>query len=444
VQEIVKKAKKILIAADKNADFDKICACINLARAFQDSGKNISLLLPDNKYSQKIINIFPTQDVKLIHKQEPENFIVSLPKNDAVVKNVKWKEEKGSINIFVTTDKGELKQNQVTIRPNYALFDLIILVGIEKFSDLGEFYTKNPRAFPKSRIIQIGKKGRKLGAYDYEEKSISMSELVFKFLEFLKTKFDGEIATNLLAGVLWKTDGLSRIQSSGIVHTISKLVKTGANIKKSSKTAFRTISFQDTRLISQILKNIEMSDNRVVYSIIKNSSKKGLRPQEIIASSWTLLDRLEKTDVGIILIEKQTGVFGAIVADATKFNAQDIAKEYDSQGNEFMATFETKESVEQIKTKLKITKTTTTKPAKKPEKPEPESKGEEQEPLQEPLKAATKTPEPLQINGEDSSSPVPTTTPQIPAQPAAGPAPATGGFSPPPPINPLPSTSDDI
>jgi len=445
LKEIISKAKKILVATDTSADFDSLCAAISLAKVLHNSEKKVSLLIPDGKYVQRVLKLFPTMDIKLVLKEEPENFILSVPKDGAVVKDVKWKEENGKINIFVTTEKGELKETQIIIKPNYALFDLIIIIGVSNLADLGEFYKKNQKIFSRNKILQIGALQKRIGLHRFGDDSSALSEAVYKFIHTTAMNADGEIYTDLLAGILWKTDGLNRVEDELIVSSIVELIELGANIKQASKNAFKNISLQDTRLLQEILKNLEVGDEEIIFSVIKSSNKKSLLPKESISSVFPMLDRLEKFQTGVVLFEEQNGVFGVISTKNSKHNALDLAKAYNPKGNSYTASFTTADSIDEIKAVLtsaakkggiakkgvkknggSTTKNSNTSDSQKDTSPSMPSDFHTAEPLQ----AAEKTPKPLDLGTketEDTSGGI--------MQPR-------GGFTPPPPINPLPPADE--
>lgn len=420
MKEIIRKAKKILIAVEEAADFDAICASICLSKSLHNSDKEVSLLLPETKYAQNVIKKIPTQDLKLILKDEPESFILSLIKDNAIVKDVKWKEENGNINIYLTTEKGDLKNSQISVKPNYALFDLIIFIGVSDKNKLGRFYHDNPKAFTKNKILQIGNLNEKIGAFKFEDEDLSMSESVFKLINKTKLSADGEIFTDLLTGILWKTDGFHRIEDLTTAKTIADLVGQGANIKQASQKAFKNLTLQDTRLIQEILKNLSPTDGKVVYSIIHSANKKSLRPQEAISSSWPILDRLEKFNIAVILFQEQKSVFGVILSRNAQNSAIDIAKRFSPSGDRFFATFTSGLTVENIKGQLNLPGNEQEEGGKKEEK-------NKKAPLRgiiDPLAPAKDTPKPLDLENEPSQ-----TQQSI-----------KGGYTPPPPINPIDSS----
>jgi nanoRNase/pAp phosphatase (c-di-AMP/oligoRNAs hydrolase) len=455
MEEFIKKAKKILIAIPIYADYDRFCAGVALAHIFNMQSKQVSLVIPDNAQVKKLLQLFPTQDIKVITKTDPDSYIVSLSKEQAVIKDVKWKEEQGKINIFITTEKGALSKNAVTIRPNYSLFDAIITVGVSSLKEIGEFYDKNQRAFPRNKILQIGNLNRKVGLYQFEEDGFIYSELAYKLCRSIGYEIDGELLTNLLAGVLWKTDGLNRVDDSGVVSTIAELVESGANLKNASIKAFKNISLRDTRLLADLMKNIEISDNGILFSIIKGANKKALNSQELINSSWALLDRVEDAEICVLFIEETNSNF--VVISTRSHNAMKISRAFSPVGDKFLAFFRTKETIEKVREELHIPqlgKKSKLSIGLQNEDNEPEphknyesendkrniedgkiktTKGKDMDQninLQtaDPLQPASQLPTPLQI-GDNAQAPV---QPQTQAM-------KPGGFTPPPPMNPLPT-----
>lgn len=428
MKDQINKANKILIATSTKADYDALCAAISLGKVLKAQQKDISLLIPRNEYSRKVIELFPTQNLKLIEKNDPESFIVSLDKKDAQVKDVKWKEDEGKIQIYITTEKGTIQEGRIAVKPNYAIFDLAITIGINSLDDLGEFYKKNQKAFPKSRIIQIGNIKEDIGGFKLENESSIYSQLAVEFLEKLEIDINSETATDFLAGILWRTQGLYNLVNKKTIQIINKLSENQANLQEAGEKGFKNRTLSDIRLIESIIRKLVIHKDKTAYAILKKEDLKGIDIKKIISLDWIIVDRLKGVEKAFILIEAVSSVFGLLISTNPNINALKLTKQYNTNGNSYCAKFETRmDSIQKVEKVLKEEILTgkqeqDTKSKKRKEDrlfTNQNKNTQDAITTTDPLAPATSPLEPLDISTEEPTEE------------------AKGGFTPPPPISPL-------
>ena len=404
------KAKKILITSAQDADFDTLAACINLGKLLKAQGKKISLHIPTDKYSKQVFELFPTGDLKLIQKTNPDSFILSLPKEDAVVKDVKWKEEKGNIEIYITTEKGSIPTNSVTMQPHRAMFDLVLTVGVGELEQIGEFFRKNSSIFSKNRVFAI------------PESHISQSANVFEYLLENFENVGADIATDLFAGFLWKTNGLRYDTKSSTSELLKFFINQKANFQSASKKAFQNTDLSDIRMIDTILKNLTVKNSTLAYASIKNTKSKGLEPEKIRTYDWFVLDSFKGIETFFVLFELQENVLGYLINKNPLKNANELTTKYKMTGNECIAKFISTDTLEKTQKTIleglgEIQKTEISKPigtAESTRSAETEDEVSTEPTDPNPLAPAVEIPQPLQLDGDNDD-----------------------GFMPPPPITPL-------
>ncbi len=424
IKEFLEISKKVIIVTDPNADFDQFAGFIALAKFLRDEQKEVSLLFPKNTKTNLFLKLFPTEDIKVMDKTACDSFIVSLRKNGAVVKEVKWQEDQGKINIYVTTQKGDIDSENVNIKPNMNVFDAIILFGIEDLEKAKNYFALEDSFFNKGKTIQIGNLHKDQGAYKFNEVSDIYSVLVYKLAHDLGIKISGMIQTDLLSGILWKTKGLFRVSDKSVVEVICELSKSQANIKAAQDKAFRQNTMQDMQILDLVIKNLNINSDNVAYSVIHNAQTKGVNLDFIISSNWHQLDKLKNVDYGFVLFEYADHVKGLVFSSGI-IDLNEILTEFKSHGDEYERYFQTDKKIEEVKELLlKAKKDNKSAPVEiiKGEKKQEEKKATKEEgetkTNYDPLAPANVLPDPLALEKlEDNDQ--------------------KSGYNPPPPINPV-------
>ncbi|MBN1331815.1 hypothetical protein JW978_02925 [Candidatus Dojkabacteria bacterium] len=414
MKEIIRKAKKILITTKTDADFDHLAACISLAHTLNQKDRKISLAIPADKYSKQIFDLFPTGDLKIIQKNDPDSFILSLPKDDAIVKDVKWKEEEGNIEIYITTEKGSIPTDRVTMQPHRTRFDLLITIDVDKLEEIGEFYKKNAPIFTKNKIISIARAVKDFAGQNFIKNNISSCANVFEFIVENTDIPDEGIVTDLLAGLLWKTNGL-RYDSKGTTSSLLGLfIKENADFQTASKKAFQNTDLSDIRLIDTVLKNLSIKNSSVAYASIKNAKSKGISPEKIRTYDWFVFDSFKAIESFFVLFEIQDGVLGYLINRNSTKDAREFSSIYKAKGNKYIAKFHSNDPLEKIqKNLLKELGSVSSKDIAKSAANDNQIQNTSQMANQNPLAPAVELPQPLELEDTDD------------------------GFIPPPPIQPL-------
>lgn len=389
----IDQAKKILLATKKDADLDELVAAISLAHILKQHKKEVTLLLPSDKYSHEIFNDFPLKDIKNIEKSEPDKFILSIPKKNAIVKDVKWKDNNGAIEIHISTEKGEIDTTSSSIKPHSALYDLIILVNTREPKEIGDFYAKNKTIFPQNKL------------YYLPENHKNNAPICANILDFVKTNnwdIDSITATDLLAGILWKTNGLQFVTGNNLNSQIQYLLSNKADLQMATQKAYKRMDVMDTRIIETILKNLTIKHDKFAYSIIKNARSKGISPEKVKTLDWFIFSKLKSIETFIVMFELQDSVIGYIINTDQNKDAREITNKYQTTGNRYLAKFTTKELPNNIeKSVLNAPRNNETEEPK-------------QTTASDPLAPATSIPKPIKFDDEEN---IPTPTPPPPLSP---------------------------
>lgn len=430
----IQSSNTILVATDRYTDYDKIVATISLAKALSASDKEVSVLMPDTKYVKEVLNLFDSKDIKRVNQTKGEGVVLSFKTGGAPVENIKWQEKNGEIYIYIDSKKVELAKNEINVQQRVEQFDLIVLVGVPNLEALGDFYKSNKDIFSKEKIVQLGYPSNDLGSHKLAEDSNCISELVLRLLEAWEVDISKEVSTNLLAGLLWKTDGLKKVSATLASSSLQTLLSKQADLTTASQKAFDLLKPKDIKLVQQILKNLQIIEDKIAYSIIKKSQLKEVDFEQLISPSWFFIDRLQGISMSFVLIEFDERVVGIISSKDPSISAVKVASQFGASGDSQWAQFYTDDPSDEVKEKLlgqapikqkQAKEEDKVKQSEKIEEKKQEEKVKDQEEVSDPLSPAKEPPQPLKLgNGDEETE-------------------QRGGFTPPPPINPLPPAAGE-
>lgn len=136
-----------------------------------------------------------------------KNLVISLKTNPDNIEKVSYDSDDQSFNLVIETKPGIPRIDKGLVDFNYRGInaDLIIAVGLENPDQAGTLYSQDKSIFENKNVIVVssGMRSTKFGniANIIDLQTSSTSELVAKMLQFLKMPVDGDICTNLIAGI---------------------------------------------------------------------------------------------------------------------------------------------------------------------------------------------------------------------------------------------------
>ncbi len=120
-------------------------------------------------------------------------------------------------------------------------FDLIFVIGAGNLTDLGSIYSGNAQSFAGAHIVNIGSKANngQFGATNIvDDVASSLSEIVAQLFPGLQLPFEGDIATNILAGIFEATCNLqSGNVAADTYGVVSNMLRAGGQKPSSQQPA---------------------------------------------------------------------------------------------------------------------------------------------------------------------------------------------------------------
>ncbi len=330
---IINENSKILILTDSIFNFDKIAASLSFGLFTQILGKNTIIYFKntiEEKY--KFLNGFELIKNNIDIKN---NLTIAISTKDVKAKELSYEQKEDRIEIYLTPEKNKkFTKEDVSIIDNQNLFDLIITIGVENIEKIGEFYNSNIEFFKDTPIINIDNNiaNERFGQINLiEPQYSSICELMFDLITMYKSELiDEKIATNILAGIIYKNKKLNLQKlSSNTVEAISALIEIGADKEKIINNLYKTRNLNDLRVWSKILQNSKLAyNNTLFFSIIDDEN------EQIDFSDFfnNIIDSIGCIKIGI-LFNKINDIIYITLITRDNINAKELLKEFNPIGD---------------------------------------------------------------------------------------------------------------
>lgn len=224
LKNLLPTAKSILIALPTNTSIDQLAAALSLFLTLQSSGKEATVVCDaDIKVGQAHLfgidhiqkNLPSTGGGNLTLTLEgvaaSDNTIPALEKLD-------WFAENNNLNLVFHVLNGQTFQ-PARIVPKYqgSGFNIIFVIGAINLNALGNTYLQNQQAFSGTHVVNIDTQvaNTSFGQTNILDTQVSsVCEIMVGLMTDLGYAFDGDCASNLLAGIFEATGNLANSKAS--------------------------------------------------------------------------------------------------------------------------------------------------------------------------------------------------------------------------------------
>ena len=347
---------KTLIIPTENLDPDVLASAFSIARAITSKGKSkAEILFEKDKIPPHLLKIFNTKDIRFTSELEPHGFVVRLKSIDAKVKDVKWEEKDGEINLYISADNGKLDRKAI-VKSGGTNYEKIITIGIQKLDELGEIYIEHKELFNSLEVvnIDIASNNSHFGKTEFvKPDASSLSEVAFEFLESEGISIGAVEATNLLAGIFWKTQSFKSASKVSTFQAVTELMNANADPVAASRQVYQTLSLNQVRYMSTILKNAEISPDGIVWSIVRKSEINTMKVEEIIFPEVNLLSFFTGAKAAFVLTEiKEQLTHCDLKSNQKSIKASKLAQVFGFRGNVEHSNFYIHNTIENAKIQI--------------------------------------------------------------------------------------------
>lgn len=222
VYDLIKKSESPLILIPEKAEGAAIASALALFLTLKKINKNPQIVcsegIPEKfSYLPGVESIASSISAERLHK-------ISINVGQDNVNELTYEKSDKTLTIFLSSKTNVIDKNSINVESSEFTHDLIIAVAVLNMEPLGHFYLENKDFFTQTPIVSIG------SPFPKQFGNVDLIEIIPRFVservagltqELLgEEKWDREIATLLLSGVVGETNNF---QSSKIDHVIFSL-----------------------------------------------------------------------------------------------------------------------------------------------------------------------------------------------------------------------------
>lgn len=299
IKSKIESSRYILVTTHINPDGDAIGAGLSLTLALQKAGKNTKFVLQDLPTNMNFL-----EKIEIIEQYNPEKMY--------------------NCDLFITVDSANLER-------------------IGKVADL----LKN------KFIINIDHhiSNSLFGNYNFVENISSTSEIIYKFLKYLKVPFDKAISEALYLGIINDTGNFKHDNVTQDTFAIaSELLKYGARSSMIVREFFNTKSYASIKLLGKAMYEMSFdSDKKLAYYFIsKDTLDKYHGTKEDTNEIVETLLKFKDSEVSLFLREDVTGIIKGSLRSKHNVDVNKIANIFGGGGHIKAAGFSSTLKAEEI------------------------------------------------------------------------------------------------
>lgn len=340
----IKKSETILICIGKNPNGDTLGSALGLCSILKKLGKKVDLVSPTailEKYS-----FLPSSNI-ITHKLEgARDYILSVNIEKEKLQQLRYAVQNEKLKIFITANTGNLGESDVTLESSKFRYDLTFVFGSQDLENLGNIYDENPELFYETPVINIdhNPSNEYFGKINFVDvASSSTSEIVFNLISELDEKlFDEQIATNLLAGIIYETGSFQNKNTTPKAFlAAASLIAKGANKQDIIRYLYKTKSISTIKLMGKIMSNLKYNSRyKLGWSILEKDdfTQIGADTKNLGSVIKELADSSPEFNLMFLLYKDNENIHG-IVNFSEKPSNEDLIKLFDGEMDNEQITF---------------------------------------------------------------------------------------------------------
>lgn len=270
--EQIKKSETILLCVAKNPNGDALGSALGFYLALKKLGKKTDVISPTpilEKYS-----FLPSSSL-ITHKLEGARdyvFLIDIEKDK--LQQLRYEIQDNKLKIFITARDGNLNEKSARLESSKFKYDLIIALGTADLENLGNVYDENSELFYEAPVVNIDNNpsNEYFGKINLVDVAVSStSEIAYNIISELDEKlFDENIATNLLAGIISKTDSFQNKNTTPKAFlAAASLIAKGANKEDIIRYLYKTKSISVIKLMGTIMSALKYnSQHKLGWAVV--------------------------------------------------------------------------------------------------------------------------------------------------------------------------------
>lgn len=349
-EDLLRNAKKILIAPSSPMDGDSVGSSLALMIALRKMGKEVTVVgydpMPD------ALKFLPYVSQIQTEIPESKDFVISLSTDKADVEHLKYEVEDGKIKIIVTPKMGRFNPADVAFTSETPDYDLLVTVDTGDLVQLGKLYELHKDLFQRIPVLNIDHHASngKFGSHNYLEYGFAATtQMVTPIIQTFEKErgeelIDEDVATLLLVGIITDTGSFQHSNTTPEAFEVAAdLLDRGARQQEIIKHIYKTKSLGTLKLWGRVLSKIEYDPAiKLVYSHITKQDLEdtGANSDDTGGIIDELMTSAPGAEVVMLLKEKEPGYYsGSLRAPGALADVSLIAKEMNGGGHKKAAGF---------------------------------------------------------------------------------------------------------
>ncbi len=327
----IKKSETILVCVGKNPNGDALGSALGFCSVLKKMGKKVDIVSPTAILKKYLF--MPSSNI-ITHKLEgARDYILSVNVEKDKLQQLRYEVQNNKLKIFITANAGDMKESDIALESSKFRYDLIVVFDLQDLENLGSIYDENPELFYETPVVNIdhSPSNEYFGKINFVDvASSSTAEIVFNLISEIGEKLlDEQIATNLLTGIIYKTDSFQNKNTTPKAFlAAASLVAKGANKQDIVRYLYKTKSISTLKLMGKIMSNLKYnSQYKLGWSIIEeNDFAKISTSHENLSSVVKELANSSPEFNLMFLLYKNNNDVNGIINFAEKLPAEDLAK----------------------------------------------------------------------------------------------------------------------
>jgi phosphoesterase RecJ-like protein len=321
--ELIRQAQRLLLITRPGMDGDALGSLVGLGGVLAKLGKEVALLSPDPVPAN--LSFLPLLDRVQHQFTGARDLKVSLDLTKAAVEKVSYRksEEEKTLDILITPKSGIIPEQAVSVAQSSFRFDAIVILDTPDLEQLAAMYDEHTKLFFEVPIVNIDHHA----GNDYFGKinwvdltATSTAEILVSLTEALgggQSLWDADVATALLAGLIWDTQSFQSENTTPKSLTVAaQLIALGARQQDIVRSLFKTKPLSTLRLWGTVLSGLQVDDDHgFVWAEVTAAelASTGAKPHEIGGLMDELIKNATGKDLVVIIMEETPGTIAVLL-----------------------------------------------------------------------------------------------------------------------------------
>lgn len=318
--EQINKSHKILIALPERLNADNISGALGLGRFLERLEKDVEIV----SSGRVPVELDFLVGIEKIKNSIPntKSLVINVDTSIKELEEVSYQTTSKSVNIFLKSKKEHFSPEDITFSNDKPAFDIVFILESASLEDLGALFESGSDVFFEATKINIDNNpsNEYFGSINLVDiNATSIAEiLVGLFFAYETQLVDEDIATNLLTGLIAKTNSFQHVKTTpNAFLKASELISLGARQQEIIKFLYKTKTLSFLRLWGRTLARLKIDDKiMAAYSLLNlgDFGKAGASDTDLHLVLKELLDNISGYKIVGLLSEAMGGGIKLLVA----------------------------------------------------------------------------------------------------------------------------------